>query len=156
MIDNQASSVLPSCVAIPSRARGFFDQNGMDKPSVPGTGGTPPSAKTPASVRPAATTPRDNAMSTHGPEHSRPTSQNLTPDKSQSDDGEYESDGEKLSGMDMIDRANSGRPVLSSTADLGLREQHQEEKSGRLEPGKELQKTDVVPNSIPTPTSPIL
>lgn len=95
-------------------------------------------------------------MSTHGTEHPRPTSQNVTPDKSQTDDGEYESGGDKLSGIDMIDRASSGRPVLSGTADLGLQEQHQEGKNGRIESGKGSQTMGEVPHSIPTPTSPIL
>lgn len=132
----------------------------MDKPSVFGTG-EPPSAKTPASVR-SANTPRDNGMSlTHGQERG----QNLTPEKSQTEEEEdvddneredYSSNGASLSGMDMIDRANSGRPVLSSTADLGLEEQVQDKKSERVESstskGKELGSTQ----SMPTPTSPIL
>lgn len=98
----------------------------MDKPATLGR-----SAKTepPASVRPPA-------MDEH---------QNLTPDKSQTgDDGDYDSDRERLADMDMVDRASSGRPVLSSTADLGD------------ESGKELQETGQVPQSIPTPTSPTL
>lgn len=42
-------------------------------------------------------------------------------------------DEERFTGMDMIDRANSGKPVLSGPADLGLEETDARQQTGERE-----------------------
>lgn len=115
----------------------------MDKPSFHGG---PPSAQSPASLRPDMTGQERSILDESSFQPSPTMSQNLTPDKSQTedDDGEYDSNREECTGMDMLDRASAGRPVVQDT---------------KSESGQELQQQKAqleLPQSIPTPTSPIL
>lgn len=139
-----------------------------------------PAVKTLESVS-AAATQGENVMSTHGQERGpgqRPTQQFddtklETPVHSSGhknppylrdtgfveatpNDQAGDSDEERLAGMVMIDRANSGRPVLSGPADLGLKEDDQRPKDAGQEESSQLQEPENGQVSSLTPVSPIL
>lgn len=67
-----------------------------------------------------------------------------------------DSDEDRLPGKDMIDRANSGKAVISGPEDLGMKTSVVQRHSPEPQVSRQLQKAEQDKQSLPTPDSQVL
>lgn len=67
-----------------------------------------------------------------------------------------DSDEDRTAGMEMVDNADKGKPVLSGPAALGLRRDSRQTKSPEPQDSTQLQRSGRDKSSLPTPDSQVL